>query len=255
MKQIEWINTNTIYGAVTLKDNEAPEANNMALHVCQNPENVMINRNNLSEFLQLPLENWVLPWQKHTDQFTCARLENRGQGAFDKNTSIMDVDAIYTTEHNLLIGVFTADCVGMLVIDETTPFIGAIHSGWKGTTQAITTKCIQAWIQQGLIHPEHTTVFFSPSILFDSLEVGLEVVEQIQKLPFDTSPYIRYTSNKKAYIDNQGLNFKMLTNEGILPEHCHLSSLDTKKEIQDCFSYRNDKKTGEHFTYGFIKKS
>ena len=50
----------------------------------------------------------------------------------------MNVDAVYTTEPNILIGVFTADCLGILVVDETTPCICAIHSGWKGTTLEIT---------------------------------------------------------------------------------------------------------------------
>ena len=27
----------------------------------------------------------------------------------------------------------------------------------------------------------------------------------------------------------------------------------TKKEFDTCFSYRNDKQTGEHFTFGYIK--
>jgi copper oxidase (laccase) domain-containing protein len=32
------------------------------------------------------------------------------------------------------------------------------------------------------------------------------------------------------------------------------STLDTKKERNDCFSYRNEKeKVGEHFTYAYIK--
>ena len=40
MKQIQWIDT-TVYGAVTLKDQSAPEQNNMALHVCQDPKAVL----------------------------------------------------------------------------------------------------------------------------------------------------------------------------------------------------------------------
>ena len=31
------------------------------------------------------------------------------------------------------------------------------------------------------------------------------------------------------------------------------SKYDTKKEFDTCFSYRNDKQTGEHFTFGYIK--
>lgn len=254
IKKIEWINDDTFYGAVTLKDAHQPEMNNMALHVCQNEKDVLKNRIKLSNELNLPLSNWILPWQKHTANMAHVTKKNHGQGAFDKNTSIMNVDAIYTTEPNTLIGVFTADCVGMLIIDPTTPFIGAIHSGWKGTIQAITTKCLQQWKEDHLIRPSTTHVYFSPSILKESLEVGLEVVEGIKQLPFNTSPFIQYTKNNKAYIDNQGLNMQMLKLENIPESNLHPTPFNTKKEINTCFSYRNDKKTGEHFTFGYIKK-
>lgn len=255
MKQIEWINTN-IYGAVTLKDTTAPEQNNMALHVCIDPEQVMKNRTQLSEMIHLPLKQWVLPWQKHTANIVQAKKEDAGKGATDKNTSLMNADAIYTKEPNILIGVFTADCVGILLCDETTPCICAIHSGWKGTAQAITYHTVHQLIEQNDLNPESTKAYFSPSILKDSLEVGMEVVKQIEamgnEIHLDTSPFIRKVSNEKAYIDNQGLNIAMLEMLGI--HQIFPSLLDTKKELAQCFSYRNDKQCGEHFTYGYIKE-
>lgn len=66
----------------------------------------------------MPLENWVLPWQKHTDRIVRVTHEDILKGAFDKNTSIMDTDGLYTTEKDLLIGVFTADCLGILLADQ-----------------------------------------------------------------------------------------------------------------------------------------
>ena len=248
-----------IFSATTLKDRNSPEQNNTALHVCIHPEDVMKNREELAKQLNLPLENWTLPWQKHTDKYQEVTLADLGKGAFDKNTSIMDVDAIYTTEENQLIGVFTADCVGILLVDETTPCVCAIHSGWKGTTKMITYKTVQHLIQEKKIHPATTHAYFSPSILKDSLEVGMEVIEQIKNidatLHMDTEPFIQYMPNDKAYLDNQGINVELLKLCHIPEENIHPSSLDTKKETETCFSYRNDKKTGEHFTFGYIKKS
>lgn len=252
MNKIVHINTNRVFGATTLKEITAPEFNNTALHVCINPREVMKNRVEL-EKETIALDNWALPWQKHTANIYRVTADDKGKGAFDKDTSIMEVDAVYTTEPNTLIGVFTADCVGILLVDETTPCIATIHSGWKGTVQAITDKCVKELLEQNLINPKTTKAYFSPSILFDSLEVGMEVVEQIKQLPFDVEPFIRYMPNEKAYIDNQGLNIQMLKNNGIT--HIYPSLLDTKKEFTTCFSYRNIKKTGEHFTFGYIKES
>ncbi len=253
MKQLIHINDQIVFGATTLKDKTALENNNMALHVCLDPEKVMTNRNKLSQELNIPLSNWSLPWQKHTSNIYEITKADKQKGAFDKNTSIMNVDAVYTNEKNILIGVFTADCVGILLIDETTPCICCIHSGWKGTAQSITDKCVKELIRKNKIDPKNTKAYFSPSILFDSLEVGMEVVDQIKQLNFNIEPFIRYMPNQKAYIDNQGLNIQMLLNNGLNIQNIYPSKLDTKKELNDCFSFRNDKKTGEHFTYGYLK--
>jgi len=112
----------------------------MALHVCIDPEKVMENRKALACECGIPLENWALSWQKHTDAFYEIKKEDIGAGAYNKNTSIMQVDALYTCVPNVLIGVFTADCVGMILADEENGCIAAIHSGWKGTVSAITYK-------------------------------------------------------------------------------------------------------------------
>lgn len=247
------INNEHIFGATTLKDITLPEKNNTALHVCINPEAVMINRKRLAEELNMPLDHWALPWQKHTNNMAHVTSNDKGKGAYDKNTSIMNVDAVYTTEPNILIGVFTADCLGILVVDETTPCICAIHSGWKGTTLEITKKCLSELIEKDLIHPEFCHIYFSPSIQFDSLEVGMEVVEQMKQISIDTTPFIRYMPNEKAYIDNQGINIEMCKELGIPEKNIHPSKYDTKKEFDTCFSYRNDKQTGEHLTFGYIK--
>ncbi|MDD7282182.1 polyphenol oxidase family protein [Floccifex sp.] len=250
MNKIIHLNTN-IYGATTLKDIKAPEQNNMALHVCLNSEDVMKNRKEL-EKETLPLENWVLPWQKHTANVQRVSICDHGKGAYTKEDSILNVDALYTTEPNTLIGVFTADCVGVLVVDETTPCVCVIHSGWKGTAQGIVDKVVKELISKDLLHPQFTKAYFSPSILFDSLEVGMEVIDLIHNLDFDVEPFIRYMPHQKAYLDNQGLCIQMLKNNGIT--QIVPSTMDTKKEIETCFSYRNNKQTGEHFTFGFIKE-
>ncbi len=209
MKAI-WHTTDIVHGGTTLKDRQAPENGNMALHVCQDPVAVMENRRILAG-QTLPLDHWALPWQKHTANSHRVTAAERGRGAADKDTGIMDVDAVWTTEPDTLIGVFTADCVGLLVADPQVPLVACIHSGWKGTAQAITLKTMrelisvggldparaQAWfspsilqdlktmrelISVGGLDPARAQAWFSPSILQDSLEVGPEVIEAMEPL-------------------------------------------------------------------------
>ncbi|MGM9947815.1 polyphenol oxidase family protein [Floccifex sp.] len=250
MNKIVHIDSN-IFGATTLKEINSPEQNNLALHVCIHPEDVLKNRHRLEQET-LPLSNWVLSWQKHTANVVRVYKEDRGKGAYEKESSILNTDALYTTDANTLIGVFTADCVGLLLVDESTPCVCVIHSGWKGTCQGIVNKVVKQLIAENILHPKNTKAFFSPSILWDSLEVGMEVIDQIHQLDFDVEPFIRYMPHQKAYLDNQGINIQMLKNNGIT--QIVESIWDTKKEKEICFSYRNDKKTGEHFTFGYIKE-
>lgn len=52
-------------------------------------------------------------------------------------------DAIITDLKNIAIGVFTADCVPIILVDEKNQVSAAIHSGWKGTFKSITLKTIK----------------------------------------------------------------------------------------------------------------
>lgn len=245
------IDDSVVFAATTMKNVDLPEKNNMALHICVDPEKVKVNRDRLQKELGIPLENWALPWQKHTANLAHVTSEDKGRGAIDISTSIMETDAVFTTERNTLIGVFTADCIGLVLVDETTPCICTIHSGWKGTAQAITYKSAKYLIDHGFMKPENIKAYFSPSIQYDSLEVGMEVVDMMKELPFDLEDCIRYMPNEKAYIDNQGINIKMLKELGI--SQIYPSSYDTKKEKDICFSYRVERPTGEHFTFAYLK--
>ncbi|MBE6070917.1 MAG: peptidoglycan editing factor PgeF [Clostridium butyricum] len=62
---------------------------------------------------------------------------------YGKNINSMEGDAIVTDVRNVAIGVFTADCVPVILIDEDNNVIAAIHSGWRGTFESITLKTIE----------------------------------------------------------------------------------------------------------------
>ena len=155
----------------------------------------------------------------------------------------------------------TADCLGILVYDPTTPCVCTIHSGWKGTVQKITDKTVSHLIQKQLLYPQTTQVYFGPSLQFDSLEIGQDVIAQIQAIDMDTAPFLKRISDDKALFDNQGLNIQMLKDLKIPMENIHPSSYDTLKDTQDTFSYRMNNrlkefpKCGEHFIYGYIQKN
>lgn len=74
--------------------------------------------------------------QIHSDKI----LVYKGDDELIKN---IEGDAIITNEKNVIIGVFTADCVPIILVDEENQVAAAIHSGWKGTFESITFKTIE----------------------------------------------------------------------------------------------------------------
>lgn len=69
----------------------------------------------------------------------------------------------------------------------------------------------------------------------------MEVVEQMKQISIDTTPFIRYMPNEKAYIDNQGINIEMCKELGVPAQNIHQVYVIQKRELNTCFSYRNDK--------------
>lgn len=246
-----------VNGAISLRSNQALEKGNLALHVCQNEQDVLYNRKAWEKHT-LPLENWVLPWQKHTANIQRVFKTDRQKGAYSAASSILETDGLYTTDVDTLVGVFTADCLGILLIDPTVPLIGAVHSGWKGTVQAILIEMFEALKRNGFFHPQSLHLYFSPSLMPTSLEVGPEVIDQVQdmadKYQLDIKECILPGQKDRKYLDNQKVNMKMALAYQIPVQNLHGSNLDTKTNPYG-FSYRRDgKQTGEHFSCGWIEE-
>ena len=49
-----------------------------------------------------------------------------------------EADAIVTGLKGLGVGVYTADCVPIILIDEERNIWGVVHAGWRGTLSRIT---------------------------------------------------------------------------------------------------------------------
>lgn len=96
-----------------------------------------------------------------------------------RNSSIIPdtygVDAIVTNVKGLTIGVKTADCVPILVYDNSQKVIAAIHSGWKGTIANITGCVIEIMRKEFDSSPRDIKAVIGPCIHLESFEVGDEV--------------------------------------------------------------------------------
>ncbi|HLA51315.1 MAG TPA: polyphenol oxidase family protein, partial [Thermodesulfobacteriota bacterium] len=56
-------------------------------------------------------------------------------------------DAIITNQYGIAIGILTADCVPIMVVDPVKKIIGIVHAGWSGTAKRIVQKTIETMVK------------------------------------------------------------------------------------------------------------
>jgi len=86
-------------------------------------------------------------------------------------------DAIVTRTEGLAIGVTTADCGPILLVDPSERVIGAAHAGWKGALTGIVESTVEAMEKLGA-HRGGIVAAIGPLIRQPSYEVGSEFVER-----------------------------------------------------------------------------
>ncbi len=89
-------------------------------------------------------------------------------------------DASATNRRGLLLGVQTADCVPILLVDPKKRAIAAVHAGWRGTLQRIVAKAIGKMQMEFGTKPADLLAAIGPSIGGCCYEVGTEVAIQFQ---------------------------------------------------------------------------
>ena len=238
-----------ITAGTTLKDPNQALNGNLALHTGEDASLVIANRQTLADALQVDADQFVFANQTHSKKAYQVKADDQGRGTKTTDDAIDDVDALFTYEPNIVIGVFTADCVPVLFYDEDTGLIGAIHSGWKGTVQDVVSATF-AKIKRK--HPDiymgNMKAILGPSIAQDSFEVDKDVADQFTALGY-ADDFIQWDARRGKYlINNQATIAEQLKRVGFLPENIQLSDQDTLK-MTDGFSYRLDKTPGRHFNF------
>jgi len=98
-------------------------------------------------------------------------------------------DASATNRPGLLLGVQTADCVPILLVDPQKRAVAAIHAGWKGTLSRIAEKAVGRMRLEFGSKPAELLAAIGPSIGPCCYEVGAEFVTKFSAQFADASEY------------------------------------------------------------------
>lgn len=110
----------------------------------------------------------VLPRQIHSDAVHVMRRAPRSRPSGD---------ALLTAESGMLLGVKTADCVPILLVDVRHRVVGVVHAGWRGTLKRVAAKALGRMRMEFATRPADVRAAIGPGIGRCCYEVGPEVTQ------------------------------------------------------------------------------
>jgi purine-nucleoside/S-methyl-5'-thioadenosine phosphorylase / adenosine deaminase len=90
----------------------------------------------------------------------------------------MRADAMVTGREDVALGIVTADCAPVLLVDKRAGVIAAAHAGWRGAAAGVIEATIAAMTRLGA-DPATTAAAIGPCIHQDSYEVGADLRDAV----------------------------------------------------------------------------
>jgi YfiH family protein len=174
-------------------------------------------------------------------------------------------DGLITDVPGLLLGVQTADCLPVLLVDPKRRAVGAFHAGWRGTLHRIVEKGVGEMRRQFGSAPADLRAAIGPGIHSCCYQVGEEVREKFQsqfayastvfremresnpvreKYPLlflNARPPGHGPEETLLYLDLVAANTRQLLDAGVPAENISASPLCTSCRTDLLFSYRKEK--------------
>lgn len=151
-------------------------------------------------------------------------------------------DALVADRPGILLGVLTADCAPVLLVDEVAGVVGAAHAGWRGALAGITDSTIEAMERLGASR-ERIAAAVGPCIDQPSYEVDEEFRERFVDAAADHDRFFSAGKSGKPHFDLAGYVRHRLLAGGV--GEVATLRLDTYANDERFFSYRRSTHRGE----------
>jgi YfiH family protein len=221
---------------------------NCALHVGENPDTVIANRELIARRLGFEPEAWTCGEQVHGSRIVAVREEDRGRGFLDRESAFQDTDGLVTDVPGVLLTSFYADCVPLYFIDPVRRAVGLAHAGWKGTVAEIAAHMVENMVEEYGSKREDLRAAIGPSIGHCCYEVDGAVMDKIMALESgmpgnETWEGSVYTTlgGGKWMLDLKQCNRQIMMKAGILPTRIECTTLCTSCNNDLFFSHRKEK--------------
>jgi YfiH family protein len=162
----------------------------------------------------------------------------------DRAVCLGEGDALLSDTPGLRVGVKTADCFPILLVDARHRAVGAVHAGWRGIVRRIAHKTVDAMAIIWSSRPDDLHAAIGPGIGPCCFEVGPEVAVQFGQ------------PAERARIDLPEAVRLQLIEAGLRPERIYTAGLCTVCRAAEFHSFRRDReKAGRMISVIGVKSS
>jgi hypothetical protein len=241
---------------------------NLGLTAADSPLNVKRNRELFVQAVLAGADDPSKSRQSNTPELRLLRQIHSGlvhrTGTEQKAATAKSLrgDGWIATEPGTLLGIQTADCIPVLVVDIRQRIVAAFHAGWRGTLARIVERGVGRLRAEFGSRPRDLTAAIGPGIgrccYFVGEEVRMEFVSQFSYAEtlfeevFDLDPikekYPMLFLTARApghsnlgpslHLDLVQANRRQLIDAGILPKKIYALNLCTACDTERFFSYR-----------------
>lgn len=165
---------------------------------------------------------------------------------FSKSVLSEKADALITSLKDQPVGVFSADCLPLLIYSEKV--CAAVHAGWRSTRQNIAAVAVQAFYEHYSENAASLKAYIGPCIGQCCLEMGDEVYDEFVSENSDYAAF--FVRRKKWHLDLRSLNRFQLVSSGVINEN--ISDLDscTFCHADEYYSFRRQRqRNGSMFSF------
>lgn len=198
---------------------------NLGDHVGDEPQAVAANRALLRR--ELPAEPvWLT--QVHGTRCVDAALAAPG----------IEADASFARRRGVVCAVLTADCLPVLLCDDSATVVAVAHAGWRGLAAGVIEATVAAMAEPG----ERLMAWLGPAIGPQAFEVGGEVREQFVAHDPQAAGAFAATANGKWLCDIHHLARQRL--DALCIRRVASANSCTLGAAETFFSFRRDGVTG-----------
>lgn len=199
---------------------------NLALHVADDAERVLRNRNDLADWIQVAPEQ--IKWLEQVHGTYCV----------DASTleSVAQADASFTHCPEVVCVIMTADCLPVLMCNKHGTHVAAAHAGWRGLATGVLAETLKHFP-----NPSDVLIWLGPCIGPAYFEVGEDVRAQFALQSDRHLSAFEATGKPGKYLANLPQLARVHLHElGVAEAHIYGGDFCTYGQRSQFYSYRRD---------------